>query len=212
MTEPSKQALGLTGFPTPNTAADVAAYLLFLFPDPLWAQYILGACENLVSEFNWYEAGDMLPEEASEAFRLIIQQAPYNLVPAKVGTPYWDDAEDVDDDAPSDDQPWYGEVTDPDAPPGELDFVENAALWVGAGLIALATGSIGAALAFRTFVGKFILIQKTGDIAETIRYVVDGQDMATIHTGDYAPGTLVETPIIADPDLDTHQIYIVRSG
>jgi len=207
-----KNAPGLTGFPTPDNAAGIQAYLLFLFEDPLWAQYLLGAAKDLVFDYNWYQAGEMTTDEAAEAFRLIIEEAPYNRVPATVGTPFWDDAEDVDDEMPADTQIWYGEVSDPEAPPGELDFVENAALWVGAGLIALATGSVGAALAFRTFVGKFILIQKAGDVGETIRYVVDNQDMATINTGDYAPGTLIETPIIADPDLSTHQIYIVRSA
>jgi len=28
--------------------------------------------------YNWYEAGDLSPEEASEAFRVIVQDAPYN--------------------------------------------------------------------------------------------------------------------------------------
>lgn len=213
MTEPGKFAPGLIGFPTPNTAADVEAYLLFLFSDPSWAQYILGACKPLSAEYNWYEAGDMLPAEASEAFRLIIEQAPYNLTAADadVDTPYWDDEGDVDDTAPRDAQEWYGEMTDPDAPPGELDFVENAALWVGTGLVALATGSVGVALAFRTFVHKFLLIQKAGDVGETIRYVIDGEDYATIDTTGHA-GELMKIPVLADPSLETHQIYIVKTG
>ena len=78
-------------------------------------------------------------------------------------TPFWDDASDVEDTATEETQTWYGEVTDATAPPGELDFVENLSLWVVSGMVAIATGSVGAALAFHTVVAKFILIQKAGD-------------------------------------------------
>lgn len=81
MTEPGKNAPGLKGFPTPNTAAGIEAYLLFLFPDAEWAQYILGACETLQYAYNWYESGDLSPDDAAEALRVIVQQAPYNFIP-----------------------------------------------------------------------------------------------------------------------------------
>jgi len=74
-----KNAVGLTGFPTPNTAAGIAGYLLFLFEDKEWAQWILGALEPLAYAYNFYESGDLSPDEASEAFRQIVQEAPYNL-------------------------------------------------------------------------------------------------------------------------------------
>jgi len=74
-----KNAVGLTGFPTPNTAAGIAGYLLLLFEDREWAQWILGALEPLANAYNFYESGDLSPDEAAEAFRLIIQDAPYNL-------------------------------------------------------------------------------------------------------------------------------------
>lgn len=111
MSEIGKGASGLVGFPTPNNAADVEAYLLFLFPDPEWAQYVLGAAKTLTVPYNWYEAGDMLPEEASEAFRLIVEQAPYNLRDATVNAPFWDEesGDDTDDIEPRDDQEWYGQ-------------------------------------------------------------------------------------------------------
>jgi len=81
MTEPAKNAQGLKGFPTPNTATGEFTYLLFYLDDPLWAQYILGAIRTLESEYNWYQAGDLMPDEASEAFRLINQAAPTNKLP-----------------------------------------------------------------------------------------------------------------------------------
>jgi len=74
-----KNAVGLKGFPTPNTAAGIAGYLLFLFEDKEWAQWILGALEPLAYAYNFYESGDLSPDDAAEAFRLIVQQAPYNL-------------------------------------------------------------------------------------------------------------------------------------
>lgn len=52
---------------------------MFLFEDKEWAQYILGALAVLQYAYNWYEAGDVSTEEAAEAFRLIVQDAPYNL-------------------------------------------------------------------------------------------------------------------------------------
>jgi len=60
-------------------AAGIAGYLLFLFDDKEWAQYILGALEVLQYGYNWYQSGDLSPDEAAEAFRLIVQDAPYNL-------------------------------------------------------------------------------------------------------------------------------------
>jgi len=110
MPEPGKFAPGLRGFPTPNTAAGISAYLLFLFNDPIWAQYILGACEPLGVEYNWYEAGDMLPDEAAEAFRVIVEQAPYNTTNSDIQAPFWDEesGDDADDTAPVDAQTWYG--------------------------------------------------------------------------------------------------------
>jgi len=50
-----------------------------LFEDKEWAQYILGACRALQYAYNWYEAGDVSPDDAAEAFRVIVQDAPYNL-------------------------------------------------------------------------------------------------------------------------------------
>jgi len=212
MTEPGKFAPGLRGFPTPNSASGLNSYLLFLFEDELWAQYILGACEPLTAEYNWYEAGDLLPEGASEFFREIVQQAPYNTIDTEIQTPFWDDEEDVDDSAPPSEQIWYGEVTNPTAPADELDFVESVALWAFTGLVAVATfevAGIAPAIAFHTFVEKFIIIQKRGDAAETIRFVVDNQDSITIDTTPYAPGELIETTIVTPQTGAGHDLLII---
>lgn len=81
MTEPGKNAPGLKGYPTPNTAADVQAYLLLYFPDAVWAQYALGALRTLTAGYNWYKSGDLDVDEAAELFRVIIENAPLNKLP-----------------------------------------------------------------------------------------------------------------------------------
>jgi len=156
MTEPGKHALGLRGFPTPDTAGGTSAYLLFLFDDPLWAQYVLGACRPLQYDYNWFEAGGLSPEEAAEAFRIIVDNAPYNLQSGEtdIDTPFWDDAsgDDASDRDEPDAQTWYG-VWD-----GET-FTEALSYWAVTAF--LATGiSEGAAIEFITPLRTFRLTLK----------------------------------------------------
>jgi len=78
MTEPGKFAPGLRGFPTPNSVPGSSGYTVFRFPaDPAWGQLILGAAQALAYAYNWYQAGDLTPDEAADLFRQIIEQAPY---------------------------------------------------------------------------------------------------------------------------------------
>jgi len=129
MTDIGKFAQGLRGFPTPNAASDVESYLLFLFPDEEWAQYVMGAVKDLALPYAWYESGDLDTWEAAAAFREILEQAPYNVLPLEMPAPWWDDdsADDSDDEAPRDMQPWYGDIVILD---DNLTFVENAFIWV----------------------------------------------------------------------------------
>lgn len=174
-----------------------------------WLPYVLGALSQLQLQSTW-KVSD--PDET-----LVAQGRATNLMGlfvnplCDVQTPFWDDYEDVDDTAPADTQVWYGEMSDPNAPADELDFVENVLVWGVSGLIAYATGSVGVALAFRTFVSKFILIQRAGDVGETIRFVIDNQDAITIDTTGHA-GELIEVPIIGDESLEEHQLYIIKTG
>jgi len=222
MTEPGKYAPGLIGFPTPNTAADVEAYLLFLFPDPIWAQYVLGACEPLGTEFNWYEAGDMLPEEASEAFRGIVQQAPYNTYDRMVKAPFWDDTngDDADDEAKPEDQDWFG-VWD-----GET-FLESLSYWAVTAFLATAF-SEGAAIKFITPLRTFRLTLKKNphgakllilmdsnifqlidlfsatDDVETVAIASPGSTLMLVHSGEHNPS--------ATPDEDgNYTVEVIKS-
>jgi len=208
-----KYALGLRGFPTPNYVPTNDGYILFYLPaDNEWSGLILGAAQQLAYHWNWYQWGDMLPEEAAEAFREIVNQAPYNLIEGTMPTPFWDEDSDVDDELPDDAQPWYGYVTNPEAPADELDFVTNAAIWTITGFLAVATWEIGAAPAilFNTVAPKFMLAVRRGDIGEIIRLWVDGSQAAEVDTSSYAAGDIIRVPVAGDPALSTHQIIMVQ--
>jgi len=74
-----KNALGLRGFPTPNNVAPDGGYVVFRLPENNeWAGLILGAAQALSYAYNFYEWGDMTPDEAAEAFRQIVDVAPFN--------------------------------------------------------------------------------------------------------------------------------------
>jgi len=195
MTEPGKFAPGLTGFPTPNTPADEDAYLLFLFPDKTWAQYILGACRALVVEYNWYLSGDLETWEASEALRLIIQEAPYNLVDRSVPAPYWDEdsADDADDTAPQDDQPWYGILID-----DNLTWVENVGFWAITAFVALAA-TPAAAIAFVPIARRFTVAVKKHDLGGIVKAFIDGSEVGSIDTYSPSDGVGEMTIIMPEP-------------
>lgn len=133
------------------------------------------------------------------------------VVEITVPTPFWDDETDLGDQAPEDEQAWYGEVTDPDAPPDEITFVENVAIWTIAGFLAY-SGNIGAAVFFTTIAPRFVLAWRRGDVGELIRVVVDAADYGTVDTTPYAEGDIITMDIVADPDLSTHAMYLMKVG
>jgi len=176
----------------------------------IWQPVLLAAVDQLRNYATWQGDHDalILAQDRATTLKAILQ-----IDLGELPAPYWDDETDVEDEDPDSTQPWYGGVTDPTAPAGSLDFVESAALWVITGFVALATfevGGLAPAILFHTTVEKFILIQKRGDAGETIRYVIDNQDIATIDTTPYSPGDLIETPVIAPPGGGTHELMIVQ--
>lgn len=195
MIVPGKYAPGLKGFPAPAAADNVESYLLFLFPDSEWAQYVLGACENLVYPWNWYDAGGISPDEAAEAFRLIVEQAPYNFREATVDAPWWDEdsADDTDDEAPIQEQPWYGEIVILD---DRLTFVENAFIYVVGAFIAY-SGAVSAAISFVPIARQFVVTAKTNPLGGIIQFLRDGMEIGRVDT--YAPADgVISTPLIFD--------------
>lgn len=205
-----KYAQGLRGFPTPNYVPVVDGYILFRLPaNNEWAGLLLGAAGLLANPYNWYQWGDMLPDEAAEAFREIVNDAPYNTIEQQMPTPYWDEDADVDDELPADIQPWYGYLADPDDP---LTFVEQASIWTITGFLAVATWEVGAAPAilFQTIAPKFALAMRRGDLGEIIKIFIDGVEAAQVDTSPASPGEIINVPIAADPSLSSHDIVIVQ--
>lgn len=213
----SRHTLYDSGYLTPDEAPDDLRCRSFSIPnDPRWLGNFMGAIYPLTQPENWRPYGTLTPDEAAAAYSEIFDAgyaSTRDTCDVDIQTPFWDEASDVDDSEPADMQPWYGQVTNPTAPAAELDFVENALVWIFTGLIAAATPEIGfaPAILFHTIAPKFIIAQKRGDFAEIIRIVVDGQDAAVIDTSSYSAGDIIETPIIADPALDSHDLLILAT-
>lgn len=190
-----KNAVGLKGFPTPNTASGINAYLLFLFPDELWAQWILGALEPMVTPENWYESGELSTDEAAEAFRQIIEEAPYNLRPSdKIQAPFWDEdsGDDADDEAEPVDQTWYGTWD------GET-FVESLAYVFLTNFLSTLV-STGAAIKFLTIPRAFRVAIRQNPHGANLLLFLDGGLYKVING--YSPVDKVVEFLIASPGTE----------
>jgi len=201
-------------FLTPdNLPSGVFCRTLGIPDDPTWNALVDGALTPLMEPEAWRQLGSLTPQECADAWRAMMYASWQGaLLCDMVETPFWDNATDAEDSEDAETQPWYGTVSNPTAPPGELDFVESVALWIFTGLVAIATfevGGIAPAIVFHTTVEKFIIIQKRGDVAETIRFVVDGQDAKFVNTAPYAPGDLIETPIMTPQTGGDHELMII---
>lgn len=207
------------GFPTPEETPEDTTCLTFNVPaNAAWWAIMTGLVIALTEEENWQQfEGGMPVEDAAADAAVMVWDALDRAASSDdclldVGTPFWDDETDVDDEESTDTQPWYGEVTNPTAPADELTFVESVLLWGFTGLIAVATfevAGVAPAILFHTTVEKFIIIQKRGDVAETIRFVVDNQDAKFVNTAPYAPGDLIETTITTPQTGGTHDLLII---
>jgi hypothetical protein len=176
---------------------------------------LLGAVDLLTNPYNWYKWGSYSPEESAEAWKEIWNEAVYEpACEVNVPAPYWDDDDDVDDEAPADMQPWYGYVTDPEVPPEELTFIENAAIWVITGFLAFATFEVGFAPAifFHSIAPRFVLAWKKTDIRTIIRVIIDAVEYGRVDTADYPDGEVIEMAILANPELEGHDIQIIDMG
>lgn len=203
------------GFPTPDSLPEETVCRTLTIPnETVFLACFMGALRVLAEAENWQQTGSITPEEAAAAaFEIIDQAYNSNICPADtIDTPFWDDNTDVDDEMSLDDQTWYGTVSDPEAPPDELDFVENAAIWALTGFLAIATIELAAAPAilFHTIAPKFVLATRRGDLGEIIRILVDGEEAARVDTSAAAPGDIINTTILADPDLESHDIMLVQ--
>jgi hypothetical protein len=175
-----------------------------------WLPVLEGALDQLIQYGSWNtdDAGKLLAVNRAATLKELIATDALGTI----DTPYWDDSEDVDDELPIEEQPWYGTVTDPEAPADELDFVENAAVFALTGFLAIATWEVAAAPAilFHTIAPRFIIAMKRGDVGEIIRILVDGEEAARVDTTPYAEGDVIQQAIVA-PDSETgHDLIVVQ--
>jgi len=202
--------------PAPTVDPDDAGTLLTVQYSWEWQQVLLAAVDQLTNPATWQGDHDDVILALNRATNLKdMLQIPVTAPDNEAPTPFWDDESDVEDSEPVDMQPWYGSVSNPEAPAGELDFVESVALWFFTGIVALATfevGGLAPAIVFHTTVEKFIILQKRGDAAATIRFVIDGEDAKFVNTAPYAPGDIIETEVVTPVTGGDHTLMIVQTA
>ena len=197
---------------TPNAPPQGRFCRRLLIPDdPYWVGLVDGALSVLAEEGSWRQYGDMTPEDTALEFLNILSEAwaadDCGVSITSIPTPFWDDVTDTDDEAEPENQVWYGYVDDPQLPPDELTFIENAAIWAFTGLLAL-SGTPAAAVVFNTVAPSFVLAMRGDDFAEVIRVIVDGIDMVMEQTSGN-PDELLQIPIFPDPAIEVHELMII---
>jgi len=203
-------------FPTPDDIPLETTCVTIALPEsPAFIGLWIGVLLALIEPENFVQFdGGLSRETTAEIFRNALFDALTEetiACPVMMPTPYWDEETTVDDEAPSDTQVWYGVIEDFLAPIDELDFVENAAVWAITGFVAYSAG-IGAAIFFRTVARRFVLAIQVHDVGEVIRVVVDSVNY-NIDTAGKSAGDIVELEIpVTDPDLETHDIYVINTG
>lgn len=205
-----------SGYLTPDNVPEERICRSFSIPnDTAWLGLLMGALEPLLREEAWRQFGELTPEECAAEW-LQIYFSWQTACEVLLQTPFWDTAEDVDDDAAPGSQTWYGSATISEAEglvafsDPEITFIENAFIWAFAGLMAF-SGQPGAAIAYLTIAPKFVISFKTGDWGGIVRIFVDAVQVWQGSTYTVEPGVL-NVPVIGDLDLSDHQIYIVNDG
>lgn len=165
--------------------------------------------------WQWQQAPetDITVEETIEYWQTVLDAFWDDAACATGGnipTPFWDEAQDLNDEATPEAQIWYGEVADENAPADEITFVENVGIWVITGFVAYAA-TPAAAIFFHTIAPRFVHAFHKGDVREIWRIVVDSADAGTVDTDDYPADAIIEFPVVADPDIETgHDIYLIQ--
>lgn len=197
---------------TPNSPAPTDRFCrrVSIPNDPTLIQAVSGALLPLTYPSNWEQSGSMTPDEAAEIMRSVLIEFFDAVGCPTMPAPYWDEDSSADDEELAATQTWYGVVEDFLAPIEGLSFEQNAAAWAITGFVAYAAGP-GAAVFFRTVARRFVLAFQRGDVGEIIRVVVDSAEYG-VDTSVYAPGEIIELPIIAAGAGAEHDILIVGTG
>jgi len=198
------------GFPTPEDVPEESTCRQFSIPaSSAWLALVMGCLYLLTEEDNWQRnEGGISRQDAAAAAQVIFDSGYLNLCPAgetEIPTPFWEDADETDDQASPEEQIWYGEVTDIDTAPS-LTFFENAAVWTFTGILAVA-GAPAAAIAFHTIAPKLVVAIRS-DVGAVIRVWFDDIMQAEV-TSDDAIDDVISVPVYGDPTLEGHDLYIV---
>jgi hypothetical protein len=179
-------------FGTPQEAPSVdpdEGVLISVAYNPAWTKLLLGAVTQMRQYAAWAADHDTMIETVERVNSLMFQlQNDISSVPA----PFWDEdsADDSDDTAPVDDQPWYGQIVLID---GNLTFVENAFIYVVAGFIAYA-GLPTAAVSFIPIARNFVVTMKSNPLGGIVRFLADAVEIGRVDTYAAADG-IVSAPI-----------------
>lgn len=198
-----------TSFRTPIPPPDVdpdEGELISVAYNPLWAPVLMAAVNQLLMPSTYLGTHDEIILALNRAANLQwLLQNP--VTSSGFPTPFWDEGQDVDDQEPASTQTWYGEVPDAEAPADDLDFVEQAGIWIITGFIAY-SGNIGAAIFFHTIANSFVLAFNRGDVGEIWRVIVDSAEYGRVDTSAAATNEVVELPVAAGDG--EHDIYLVK--
>lgn len=182
---------------------------VFIPDDPEWMAIVSGALNELAFAYNWEQVtGISAQDAAAVGLEMWLAHVQDECASDDVPTPYWTNADNVDDSLPADVQEWYGFFTDYDASWDDMSFVEQATVWLYSGMIASAY-SPGAAIVFRTTVSKFLFAVRQRDFGGIVRLMIDGDDVATIDTSE-SPDTVTYIPVVGDPDVTEHEFRVIN--
>ncbi len=206
-------------FPTPESLPDDTVCRIFTLPaDPIFLGAFMGALEYLTDPEHWQEVGSVSPEDSAQAMFDAID-ASYALAEdgvcsAVVPAPYWDEdsGDDADDEAPADDQAWYGEIVNEG-----VTWREQVGIWAITAFVAVAA-TPAAAIAFLPFANRFVLAFKQNSLGAIVKVLIDGIEMATVDT--YAPADAVQNITISLPapaafrafDADPPVLWVMHTG
>ena len=206
-------------FNHPVTAPDVdpdEGTTILVAYNPDWSPVLAAAVNQLLQYASWSGDHDTLILATERAANLKMQLMNPIYVPERDWpAPYWDDEVTVEDEAPAEDQEWYGQVEDEDAPADEMTFQQNAVIWLLSGFVAIASspsgpGAVAAALTFRTVAKKFVMAFNRGDVGEQFRIIINQTDYAEVDTTGYDTGDQID--VIDDdlPDAENYEILIIK--
>lgn len=195
---------------TPDSEEALAELLCrrFFVPDtPAFRESVSGALLELTYSWNWEQYGTMTPQETADFMlglynRYALDTDQCSLVPA----PYWDDGDgsDADDEAPEDNQDWYGVLV------GETTWQEQIEDWFIAAFVAMAA-TPAAAIAFLTIAPKFRLAWKTSNWGAIVKIFLDQTEIGTVDTYSASPG-IITYDVDASAYGSPVELWVEHSG